>query len=68
VLSPTMWALFEALYAGRGHPVSDDFLLKAIHVSGLREHIYQLRRRWSGRATASRRIAAWDTSLTVAQE
>jgi len=20
VLSPTMWALFEALYAGRGHP------------------------------------------------
>jgi DNA-binding response OmpR family regulator len=44
VLSPTVWALFEALYAGRGHPVSGDFLRRAIHASGLREHIRQLRR------------------------
>jgi hypothetical protein len=43
VLSPTVWALFEALYAGRGHPVSDNFLIKAIHASGLREHIRHLR-------------------------
>jgi hypothetical protein len=26
VLSPSMWALFEALYAGRGHPLSSEFL------------------------------------------
>ena len=43
VLSPTVWALFEALYAGRGHPVSDNFLIKAIHASDLREHIRHLR-------------------------
>jgi DNA-binding response OmpR family regulator len=44
VLSPTLWALFDALYAGRGHPVSGDFLTKAIHASALREHVHRLRR------------------------
>jgi exodeoxyribonuclease V alpha subunit len=44
VRSPTVWALFEALYAGRGHPVSGDFLTKAIHASALREHVHRLRR------------------------
>jgi DNA-binding response OmpR family regulator len=43
-LSPTVWALFETLYAGRGHPVSGDFLIEAIHSSSLREHVHQLRR------------------------
>jgi hypothetical protein len=43
MLFPTVWALFEALYAGRGHPVSDNFPIKAIHASGLREHIRHLR-------------------------
>jgi DNA-binding response OmpR family regulator len=44
VLSRTGWALFEALYAARGAPVSTDFLVKAIAASGLREHIRLLRR------------------------
>src|SRR5437870_3510084 len=30
VLPPATWALFEALYAGRGHPLSGHFLRKAI--------------------------------------
>jgi hypothetical protein len=29
--------------AGRGHPVSGDFVLKAINTSGLRQHIHKLR-------------------------
>src|SRR6516164_3720307 len=44
VLSPSAWALFEALYAGRGQPVSGDFLRKAIGASGLSKHLHQLRR------------------------
>jgi DNA-binding response OmpR family regulator len=44
VLSRTGWALFEALYAARGAPVSTEFLVKAIAASGLREHIRLLRR------------------------
>jgi len=48
MLSPTVWALFEALYAGRGHPVSRDLLIKAIHSSSLREHVRQLRRELRG--------------------
>src|SRR5215468_7451113 len=44
VLPPTAWALFEALYAGRGQPVSGDFLTKAIGASGLSKHLHQLRR------------------------
>ena len=48
VLSPTVWALFEALYAGRGHPVSRDLLIKAILSSSLREHVRQLRREMRG--------------------
>jgi DNA-binding response OmpR family regulator len=44
VLSRTGWALFEALYAARGSPVSTDFLVMAIAPSGLREHIRRLRR------------------------
>jgi DNA-binding response OmpR family regulator len=47
-LTPTVWALFEALYAGRGHPVSRDLLIKAIHSSSLREHVRQLRRELRG--------------------
>ena len=43
-LPPAAWALFKALYAGRGHPLSGDFLRKAICVSALGDHVYQLRR------------------------
>jgi hypothetical protein len=43
VLPPTAWALFEALYAGRGQPMSGDFLAKAIGASGLASHLQQLR-------------------------
>ena len=48
VLSPSAWALFEALYAGRGEPVSDDFLRKAIGASSLSKHLHQLRRALAG--------------------
>ena len=48
VLSPSAWALFEALYAGRGQPVSGDFLRKAIGASGLSKHLHQLRRALAG--------------------
>jgi hypothetical protein len=48
VLPPTAWALFEALYAGRGQPASGDFLCKAIGASGLSEHLHQLRRALAG--------------------
>ena len=48
VLPPTAWALFEALYAGRGQPVSGDFLRKTIGVSGLGKHLHQLRRALAG--------------------
>ena len=44
VLSRTEWAIFEALYAARGSPVSTDFLVAATVTSGLREHIRKLRR------------------------
>jgi len=45
---PAAWALFEALYAGRGHPLSGDFLRRAIGVSALGDHVYQLRRALAG--------------------
>ena len=48
MLSPSAWALFEALYAGRGQPVSGDFLRKAIGASGLSKHVHQLRRALAG--------------------
>jgi len=48
VLPPTTWALFEALYAGRGQPVSGDFLTKAIGASSLSKHLHQLRRALGG--------------------
>jgi DNA-binding response OmpR family regulator len=48
MLSPSAWALFEALYAGRGQPVSGDFLRKAIGASGLSKHLHQLRRALAG--------------------
>jgi hypothetical protein len=48
VLPATAWALFEVLYAGRGEPVSSDFLRKAIGSSGLRQYLYQLRRALAG--------------------
>ena len=48
VLPPTAWALFEALYAGRGEPVSGDFLRKAIGASSLSNHLHQLRRALAG--------------------
>ena len=44
VLSRTGWALFEALYAAHGSPVSAQLLIKAIASSGLREHVRRLRR------------------------
>ena len=44
MLPPKAWALFEALYAGRGHPLSGRFLRKAIDASALGEHVHQLRR------------------------
>ena len=44
VLSRTGWALFEALYAAHGSPVSTQLLIKAIASSGLREHVRRLRR------------------------
>jgi hypothetical protein len=48
VLPPTAWALFEALYAGRGHLLSGDFLRKAIGASALGDHVHQLRRALAG--------------------
>jgi DNA-binding winged helix-turn-helix (wHTH) protein len=48
VLPPTAWALFEALYAGRGEPVSGEFLRRAIGVSSLSSHLDQLRRALAG--------------------
>ena len=48
VLCGTAWALFEALYAGRGEPVSGDFLRKAIGASALSGHLHQLRRALAG--------------------
>jgi hypothetical protein len=48
VLTRTVWTLFEALYAGRGHPVSSDLLIKAIHSAFLREYVRQLRRELRG--------------------
>jgi hypothetical protein len=48
VLPPTAWALFEALYVGRGEPVSGAFLRKAIGASGLSRHLHQLRRALAG--------------------
>ena len=44
MLSRTEWALFEALYAACGSPLNAAFLVKAIPVSGMREHIRRLRR------------------------
>jgi hypothetical protein len=44
MLSPSAWAPFETLYAGRGQPMSDDFLRKAIAASSLSKHLHQLRR------------------------
>jgi len=48
VLPPPAWALFEALYAGRGYSLSGDFLRKAIGASTLGEHVYRLRRALAG--------------------
>jgi hypothetical protein len=48
VLPPTAWALFEVLYAGRGEPVSGDFLRKAIGASGLSKYLSELRRALAG--------------------
>jgi hypothetical protein len=48
VLSPTTWALFEALYAGGGEPVSGDFLKKVIGASALGRHLSRLRRALAG--------------------
>jgi hypothetical protein len=48
VLPPTAWALFEALYAGRGEPVSGDFLMKAIGARRLTGHLDGLRRALAG--------------------
>jgi len=62
VLPPTAWALFEALHAGRGQPVSSDFLGRrsARRVSGntstnCAEH-------WPGPRTEWRDITTWRMS------
>ena len=67
-LPPAAWALFEALYAGRGHPLSGDFLLKAIHTSGLRENIYQLRRALVGSRYRVETHRGMGYQLTVGQD
>jgi hypothetical protein len=48
VLPPRAWALSEALYAGRGQPLSGDFLKKAIGAPRLGKHLHQLRRALAG--------------------
>jgi DNA-binding response OmpR family regulator len=68
VLSPTVWALFEALYAGRGHPVSRAFLINAIRASALREHMRQLRRALAGSRYRVETRRGVGYQLTVAQD
>jgi len=48
VLPGAAWALFEALYAGRGQPVSRDFLRNAIGAKRLGEYVWELRRAFAG--------------------
>jgi hypothetical protein len=48
LLPRTAWTLFEVLYAGRGQPVSGDFLKKAIGAPGLGKYLQQLRRALAG--------------------
>ena len=67
VLPPPAWALFEALYAGRGSPVSGDFLRKAIGASNLGEHVRQLRRALAGSRYRVATHHGDEYELTVAQ-
>jgi hypothetical protein len=48
VLPGRAWALFEVLYAGRGQPVSRDFLRNAIGATRLGEYVRELRRAFAG--------------------
>jgi DNA-binding response OmpR family regulator len=68
VLSPTLWALFEALYAGRGHPISREFLIKAARASALREHVRQARRVLAGSRYRIETHRGIGYQLTVAQD
>ena len=68
VLPPTAWALFEALYAGRGQPVSGDFLGKAIGASGLSKHLYQLRRALAGSRYRVERHYDWAYELKIDED
>jgi len=55
-LSRIQWALFEALYAARGSPMSTAFLVKAIAASGMRKHIRRLRQALLGSQTDAKVI------------
>jgi hypothetical protein len=67
VLPLPTWALFEALYAGRGYRLSGDFLRRAIGAPTLGQYVGQLRRALSG--SRYRVVAHRDDEyeLTVAQ-
>ena len=62
VLPPTAWALFEALYAGRGHPLSGDFLRKESARRLLVIPSISCAGHWPGHATGLRHIGATSTS------
>jgi hypothetical protein len=68
VLPPSAWALFEALYAGRGYPVSGDFLRKAIGASTLVEHVSRLRRALTGSRYRVVRHQGDEYELIVAED
>jgi DNA-binding response OmpR family regulator len=61
------WALFEALYAGRGQPLSGDFLRKVIAASGLGVHLHQLRRALAGSRYRIETHRGDGYELTIAQ-
>ena len=67
VLCGTAWALFEALYAGRGQPASGDFLRKAIGATRLGEYVRQLRRALAGSRYRVQTRRGKGYELTVAQ-
>jgi hypothetical protein len=68
VLPPTAWALFEALYAVRGEPVSADFLKKAVGASGLSKYLHQLRRALAGSRYRVERHRDLAYELTIDQD
>ena len=68
VLPPSAWALFEALYAARGQPVSGDFLAKAIGASGLGRSLHQLRRALAGSRYRVETHRDWAYELKIDQD